>query len=278
MRAVFRDDPAGFVAAHLPDAGWQARGMPRLLFWPSAFLGSGWATFPADHAPDATRDMPASPVAYGADIAAAAASEANRTGRDRAGDRAAGDVSGCLPPARRPGALDAHPIARRRAALRAGIGRTARPQHRDRLASPQRPEAARPRRYSARRAPPLLPSPHRPPARPARGRGAAVAYSNDSFSVWEGENARDAGGHGAVAGASGAEHRAGGGVPAQFVRDAGALALGGATDALLAGHPECRLRHDDCEGRAARRADRLALLPRAASISRPSRQRRGRGW
>ena len=68
MRAIFRDDPAGFVAAHLPDAAWQARGMPRLLFWPSAFLGSGWATFPSDHPPDATRDLHLYPVAYGADM------------------------------------------------------------------------------------------------------------------------------------------------------------------------------------------------------------------
>ncbi|HEY7909959.1 MAG TPA: metalloregulator ArsR/SmtB family transcription factor [Thermomicrobiales bacterium] len=68
MRALFRADPAGFVAAHLPDAGWQARGIPRLLCWPSAFLGAGWATFPTNHPPDATRDMQVYPVAYGADM------------------------------------------------------------------------------------------------------------------------------------------------------------------------------------------------------------------
>jgi DNA-binding transcriptional ArsR family regulator len=68
MRAIFRADPAGFIAAHLPDAGWQARGMPRLLCWPSVFLGSGWATFPVDHAPDATRDLQVCPIAYGAEM------------------------------------------------------------------------------------------------------------------------------------------------------------------------------------------------------------------
>jgi DNA-binding transcriptional ArsR family regulator len=68
MRALFRDDPAAFVAARLPDAGWQARGMSRLLCWPSAFLGIGWATFPTDHPPDATRDLHIYPVAYGADM------------------------------------------------------------------------------------------------------------------------------------------------------------------------------------------------------------------
>ncbi len=68
MRAVFRDDPAGFVAARLPDAGWQARAMPRLLCWPSVFLGAGWATFPGDHPPDARGDRPIYPIAYGADV------------------------------------------------------------------------------------------------------------------------------------------------------------------------------------------------------------------
>jgi DNA-binding transcriptional ArsR family regulator len=68
MRALFRADPVGFVAAHLPDAEWQARGMPRLLCWPSAFLGDGWVTFPVDHPPDATRDMQVYPIAYGADM------------------------------------------------------------------------------------------------------------------------------------------------------------------------------------------------------------------
>jgi hypothetical protein len=68
MRAVFRDDPAGFVAAHVPDAGWQARGMTRLLFWPSVFLGNGWATFPSDDAPDAMGDVRVYPIAYGADM------------------------------------------------------------------------------------------------------------------------------------------------------------------------------------------------------------------
>lgn len=69
MRAVYQRDPAGFVAAHAPDVGRDGRGMARLLFWPSAFLGSGWATFAADTAPDATRDLALLySVAYGADM------------------------------------------------------------------------------------------------------------------------------------------------------------------------------------------------------------------
>lgn len=69
MRALFRADPAGFVAAHAPDVGRPARDMPRLLFWPSAFLGSGWATFAPDTAPDAARDLSRYSIAYGADMA-----------------------------------------------------------------------------------------------------------------------------------------------------------------------------------------------------------------
>ncbi|MGI8856178.1 MAG: ArsR/SmtB family transcription factor [Thermomicrobiales bacterium] len=80
MRAVFRDDPAGFVAAHLPDAGWQARGMPRLLCWPSVFLGAGWATFPFDYPPDATSDMQVYPVAYGTDVLPPLADTAGASG------------------------------------------------------------------------------------------------------------------------------------------------------------------------------------------------------
>ncbi|GEM_PF-6817994 len=68
MRAVYADDPTGFVAAHLPDAGRYARGTPRLLFWPSAFLGDGWVTMMPDRAPDATRDLAVCAVAYGADM------------------------------------------------------------------------------------------------------------------------------------------------------------------------------------------------------------------
>lgn len=69
MRAVYQRDPAGFVAAHMPDVGRDARGLPRLLFWPSAFLGSGWTTFAAGAAPDATRDLGLLySVAYGADM------------------------------------------------------------------------------------------------------------------------------------------------------------------------------------------------------------------
>jgi len=60
MRAVFAADPLGFTVAHLPDASLNARDMPRVLFWPSAFLGDGWATMTPDHALHA--------IAYGADM------------------------------------------------------------------------------------------------------------------------------------------------------------------------------------------------------------------
>ena len=43
----------GFLAAHLPDAIAGARGVPRLLCWPSVFLGRGWVAFPPDGALDA---------------------------------------------------------------------------------------------------------------------------------------------------------------------------------------------------------------------------------
>ncbi len=68
MRAVFAADPLGFTVAHLPDGGLNARDMPRLLFWPSAFLGDGWVTMTPDRAPDATRDHALRAVAYGADM------------------------------------------------------------------------------------------------------------------------------------------------------------------------------------------------------------------
>ncbi len=68
MRAVYADDPMGFAVAHLPDTGRYAREMPRLLFWPSAFLGDGWATMTPDHAPDATRDRAVYAIAYGAEM------------------------------------------------------------------------------------------------------------------------------------------------------------------------------------------------------------------
>lgn len=44
MRAVFARDPAAFVAARLADAGAGAGETPRLVVWPSAYLGAGWAT------------------------------------------------------------------------------------------------------------------------------------------------------------------------------------------------------------------------------------------
>jgi DNA-binding transcriptional ArsR family regulator len=68
MRAVFQHDPAGFVAAHVPDVGRDARGIPHLLFWPSAFLGAGWATFGADSLPDGTYDLGLHSIAYGAEM------------------------------------------------------------------------------------------------------------------------------------------------------------------------------------------------------------------
>jgi DNA-binding transcriptional ArsR family regulator len=67
MRAVYAADPTGFMVAHGPDAGRDARAMPRLLFWPSAFLGTGWATITPDDA-DATRDHTVCAVAYGAEM------------------------------------------------------------------------------------------------------------------------------------------------------------------------------------------------------------------
>ncbi|HEY8291959.1 MAG TPA: metalloregulator ArsR/SmtB family transcription factor [Thermomicrobiales bacterium] len=68
MRAVYAADPLGFVVAHQPDAARHARGMSRLLFWPSAFLGNGWVTMAPDDAPDTTRDHTVSAIAYGADM------------------------------------------------------------------------------------------------------------------------------------------------------------------------------------------------------------------
>lgn len=68
MRAVFATDPTGFIAAHVPDAGRYAHDMPRVLFWPSAFLGDGWVTMTADYALDATRARMICAIAYGADM------------------------------------------------------------------------------------------------------------------------------------------------------------------------------------------------------------------
>ncbi|MHB8648006.1 MAG: ArsR/SmtB family transcription factor [Thermomicrobiales bacterium] len=74
MRAVYAADPTGFIAAHLPDTGRHASGLPRLLFWPSAFLGDGWVTMTPDLVPDATRDFSICAVAYGAEMALASTS------------------------------------------------------------------------------------------------------------------------------------------------------------------------------------------------------------
>jgi len=68
MRAVFAADPLAFTVAHLPDASLNARDMPRVLFWPSAFLGDGWMTMTTNRAPDATRNHMLYAIAYGADI------------------------------------------------------------------------------------------------------------------------------------------------------------------------------------------------------------------
>ncbi len=68
MRAVFAADPMGFTVAHLPDAGLNARDMPRLLFWPSAFLGDGWVTMTPGLALDVTRDHAPHAIAYGTDM------------------------------------------------------------------------------------------------------------------------------------------------------------------------------------------------------------------
>lgn len=73
MRAVYAADPIGFVVAHLPAAGRYARDMPRLLFWPSAFLGDGWVTMTPDHPPDEMRDHAICAIAYGADMPLTAA-------------------------------------------------------------------------------------------------------------------------------------------------------------------------------------------------------------
>ena len=68
MRALSAADPMGFIVAHLPDTGRYARDIPRLLFWPSAFLGDGWATMASDHVTDAAHDHNVCAVAYGADM------------------------------------------------------------------------------------------------------------------------------------------------------------------------------------------------------------------
>jgi DNA-binding transcriptional ArsR family regulator len=73
MRAVYAADPTGFIVAHMPDMGRNAPDMPRLLFWPSAFLGDGWATITPDHAPDAMRDRAVCAIAYGAEMPLASA-------------------------------------------------------------------------------------------------------------------------------------------------------------------------------------------------------------
>ncbi|MDQ6908782.1 MAG: metalloregulator ArsR/SmtB family transcription factor [Chloroflexota bacterium] len=68
MRAAYADDPMAFAVTHLPNTRQNAQDMPRLLFWPSAFLGDGWATIPSDHAPNTTRDLGIRAIAYGADM------------------------------------------------------------------------------------------------------------------------------------------------------------------------------------------------------------------
>jgi DNA-binding transcriptional ArsR family regulator len=73
MRAVYAADPTGFAVAHLPDMGRYAHCVPRLLFWPSAFLGDGWVTMTPDQPPDAMRDHAVCAIAYGAEMPLTAA-------------------------------------------------------------------------------------------------------------------------------------------------------------------------------------------------------------
>lgn len=46
MRAAFTRDPAAFVAARLPDTEDGEGQVAKLVVWPSAYLGAGWATIP----------------------------------------------------------------------------------------------------------------------------------------------------------------------------------------------------------------------------------------
>jgi DNA-binding transcriptional ArsR family regulator len=80
MQAVYAADPFGFIIAHRPDVGRQARGMPRLLFWPSVFLGDGWVTMTPDLAPDVAGDRAICAVAYGTDMALVSASASAESG------------------------------------------------------------------------------------------------------------------------------------------------------------------------------------------------------
>lgn len=68
MRDVYMRDPTAFVAANLPNAAPSARGVPRLLVWPSVFLGDGWATISANVTPSVMGDVSVHSVAYGADM------------------------------------------------------------------------------------------------------------------------------------------------------------------------------------------------------------------
>jgi DNA-binding transcriptional ArsR family regulator len=65
MRALFAQDPAAFVAAHIPGAAHTTSDVPACVCWPSAFLGAGWVTIvPIVMTGSAVTDSP-SLIAYG---------------------------------------------------------------------------------------------------------------------------------------------------------------------------------------------------------------------
>lgn len=64
MRDRYVRDPATFI---MPDTERHARGVPRLLLWPSVFLGDGWATI-SHSASAAMQEGNARSIAYGADM------------------------------------------------------------------------------------------------------------------------------------------------------------------------------------------------------------------
>lgn len=65
MRAHYARDPAAFVAAHLPSIDSAATGGLRAIYWPSAFLGAGWAVIPLSARLADTDDESRYFIAYG---------------------------------------------------------------------------------------------------------------------------------------------------------------------------------------------------------------------
>jgi DNA-binding transcriptional ArsR family regulator len=65
MRTHYARDPVAFIAAHLPTTGLDASGTSRVICWPSAFLGAGWATIPLSAAGGGTVAEPGCSLAYG---------------------------------------------------------------------------------------------------------------------------------------------------------------------------------------------------------------------